>query len=81
MDAQKFYDRITELKEQSKAIYEEIHNLEEEFVKEFQDYEVPIVDKEGKPKFIRIYEPEGKFVYNTKYEVGLRVKAQKPYKP
>ena len=31
---------------------------------------------DSKLKHIRVYEPEGFFVYNTKYEIGLRVTAK-----
>lgn len=76
--AQTFYDRMEELKEQSKTIHEEMNTLMESFSSEFELFEVPIIDKESKPKFIRVYAPEGKYVYNTKWEIGLRAKDQNP---
>lgn len=78
IDAQFFYNRIEELKTQSKAIHEEQAELMETFYKKYQLFELPIFDKDGKEKFIRVYEPEGRFVYNVKYELGLRAKAQNP---
>jgi hypothetical protein len=78
MNAQEFYNRMEELKEQSKAIHEEMNQLMEEFYKEYQLFELPIKDVDGKEKYVRVYEPEGRFVYNVKYELGLRVKAQNP---
>lgn len=76
--AQEFYDRVTELKDNAKVIYEELDKLFEDFAKENGDFELPILDKDGKAKFVRVYEPEGHFVYNKKYEVGTRVKAVNP---
>lgn len=79
LDAQNFYNRMEILKEQSKAIHEEQAKLMQEFYEKYSIFELPIFDKDGKEKFIRVYEPEGRFVYNVKYELGLRAKAQNPY--
>ena len=69
---QEFYNAYTELKAKSKEIGEQLGNLEQQFVEKFKvDLEYPI-EIEGDVKHIRIFEPGGKFVYNTKYEVGIR---------
>jgi hypothetical protein len=41
----------------------------QEFYEKYSIFELPIFDKDGKEKFIRVYEPEGRFVYNVKYEL------------
>ena len=71
-----FYDRVKRLKDEVKGIHEEIAELEQDFIANYSlDLEYPI-EVEGKQKFIRLYEPEGKFVYNTKYEIGVRATAK-----
>lgn len=72
------FKRLQEIKEQQKVLAEEQHQLLSEFYDEFQDYEFPIKD-DDKDKFFRVYEPEGRFVYNVKYEIGLRAKPLKLY--
>lgn len=73
---QQFYDKYTELKNQQKQIQEEINEMEKQFVEEHGlDLEYPVMS-EGKKKYIRIYRPEGRFVYNTEFEIGLRQTAK-----
>jgi len=78
LNPQQKYDRIQEIKEQIKSLSEEQSILMEEFNNTYEDCELPIV-VDGKDKFIRVYEPEGRFVHNVKYEVGVRATAQKPW--
>lgn len=81
LNPQTFYNRMQELKSQSKTIHEEMNQLLKDFHEKYSIFELPIKDESGKDKFIRVFEPEGKFVYNTKFELGLRAKAQNPYEP
>ena len=72
---QEVLDRLNELSEIIKTATEEKLSILKQFHDKFEDYEVPVLD-DGKAKFLRVYKPEGRFVYNCEYEVGLRAKAQ-----
>lgn len=73
------YSRLEEIGEIMNALSEEKINLMTRFFNDYQDYEFPVTDKDGKEKYFRVYEVEGRFVYNTKFELGLRVKPVKIY--
>lgn len=78
MTAQEFNDRYNQLKDQSREINEQINLLTETFLKEHEvDLEYPI-QVDGTPKFVRVFRPEGQFVYNRLFEVGVRKTAQNP---
>lgn len=79
MTPQEVLNRLEEISEIIKSLSEEKSMLVNEFFNKYQDYEFPVTDKEGKDKYFRIYEVDGRFVYNTKFEVGLRVKPVKVY--
>jgi len=77
-EAQNVYDRLQELKEQSRVIHEEIDTLQQEFFKKYQDYEFPII-VDSKEKFFRVYEINGRFVYNSTLDSSTRVKPVKVF--
>ena len=75
MDAQLTYERLTQISEQSKLLAEEKAELLNNFAKEHGDYEYPVT-VDGKQKYFRVYPTDGRFVYNTLLDMGLRVKPQ-----
>lgn len=77
-NAQSVYNRLIELKEQSKKIHEEMDIILHGFSHEYQDKEFQIVDKDGKEKWFRVYQSEGRFVYNQLYEFGVRANPKNP---
>jgi len=79
MNAQNTYDSIISIDERIKELIEEKQEIQQDFFNKYQDHDLPIVDKTGRPKFFRVYEPEGRFVYNLKYETGVRAAAKKEW--
>jgi len=79
MTPQQVLTRLEEISQIIASLADEKSMLVNEFFSKYQDYEFPVVDKEGKDKYFRIYEVDGRFVYNTKLDVGLRVKPVKVY--
>lgn len=79
MTPQQVLNRLEEISELIKSLSEEKSMYVNEFFSKYQDFEFLVTDKDGKDKFFRIYEVDGRFVYNSKYEVGLRVKPVKVY--
>lgn len=77
-DVESIYKRLEEISSAQKELSEEKNQLMTEFFEKYSDYEFP-VQVEDKEKFFRVYEVEGRFVYNTKLDVGLRVKPVKIY--
>jgi len=78
MTPQEKIQTMLNLKESIKNSRELLEECMEHFVGEFgKDNEFPI-EVEGKTKWFRIYEPEGRFVYNTKFDMGLRANPKKP---
>ena len=73
---QEVHDRIFELKEQIKKAQEEIIAIQEAWYAKNEDYESPIL-VDGKEKYFRVYEPDGRYVYNIKYDIGVRVTPKK----
>ena len=74
-EAQVLHDTLLELDTTIKTAVEAKSKLLQDFYDKYEDYELAVMI-DGKEKFIRTYKPEGRFVYNTLLEVGLRVKAQ-----
>ena len=70
------FHRLDEINETIKTLAEEKAQLMDEFFNKYGDFEFPVT-VEDKLKYFRVYEVEGRFVYNTKYDVGLRMKPVK----
>lgn len=77
-NAQEIFDRLSVIKETIKELSEEKTALMQDFYDHFDDYEFPVTH-EGKEKFFRVYEVEGRFVYNTNVDFGVRAKPLKLY--
>lgn len=75
-DAQSVFDRLEAVNNQIKELAEEKAQLMQDFYDNYKDFEFP-VELEGKQKYFRVYEVEGRFVYNTKFDFGVRVKPVK----
>lgn len=78
LKAQDIYETVRKLKEESKRIHEELDSIYESFYAQNSDYEFEVTTEDNKTKWLRIYRPEGRFVYNQNYEMGLRSKPVKP---
>lgn len=77
MTPQEFHDTHTLNKDRIDFLYEEQDKLTNTFIAEHGlDYDFPVNTKEGKAIHVRVYKPEGFFVYNREFEVGTRVKAK-----
>ena len=75
MSPQQYYTKFLELKAESKAIHDKMTVLENSFLDTFGlDSEHPIVDNNGKEKAIRVYKPQGQFVFNKTHEFGIRAR-------
>ena len=80
---QTFFDIVEKTKAARKRLIELESALIDEFVaRHGLDTELPVLVTDPKTeaenqKYIRIYEAEGRFVYNTKYAIGLRMKKAK----
>lgn len=68
------FDELNELDTKIKELSERKQTLLSNFYENNKDLEFPVVAEDGKMKYFRVYEPEGRFVYNIKHEAGLRVK-------
>jgi len=79
MNAQETYDAIISLDERIKELIEEKQEIQQNFFNKYQDHELPIIDKNQKEKFFRIYEPDGRYVYNIKFETGVRATPKKEW--
>ena len=76
MNSQETYDSIVKKKEQIKLLSEEILKLQSDHFAIYEDAETPIL-VEDKPKFFRVHKPDGRFVYNVEFDIGVRAKAVK----
>jgi hypothetical protein len=54
-----------------------LESMQQDFVGRFGAYEYP-VEIDGKKKWARVFEAKGRYVYNVKYELGERLKAENP---
>lgn len=73
MKIQEFYDDYVKTKEEIKELYEKQDSLITKFKELYEtETEYPVI-VDGKDKYIRLGKVDGKFVYNTEYEVGIRV--------
>lgn len=78
MEAQTKYDRLQEIGDSIKTLTEEKNKILSDFYEEYEDYELPI-DVDGKTKYMRVHKPDGRYVYNIEYELGVRVTPKKKF--
>jgi hypothetical protein len=76
MKAQEFYEAYESQKEKIKEETEKLDKLIEDFIVDHQvdgEYKIKVEDK---TKYVRVYTPEGRFVYNKLKDVGVRAKPE-----
>lgn len=79
-EAQSAYLRLMDINDAIAELMGEKENILTKHFEKYGEYEIPFHDENGVKKHFRVYEPEGRFVHNTKFDFGTRVKAQNLYK-
>lgn len=78
MNVQQFFDAMVRNKEQVKQLYEEQTQLFESFLQTHEmglEYPVTV---DGEEKWLRVEQPEGQYIYNKKFELGVRKTPKNP---